>query len=139
MVVDMAVTRAINFSDEDYEKLKAIKKKYNLKSDSATIKFLLGTGELSDEIAKKLVDEIEENYMKSERLKWATKVSEQNSIVLLDVMNTILHMLKADTLISVDFAPHPVIQKSQEKIKNKIAHFKQKSDERKRKGISRNE
>ena len=135
----MAVTRAINFSDEDYEKLKAIKKKYNLKSDSATIKFLLGTGELSDEIAKKLVDEIEENYMKSERLKWATKVSEQNSIVLLDVMNTILHMLKADTLISVDFAPHPVIQKSQEKIKNKIAHFKQKSDERKRKGISRNE
>ena len=32
----MAVTRAINFSDEDYEKLREIKKMYNLKSDSAT-------------------------------------------------------------------------------------------------------
>lgn len=48
----MAVTRAINFSDEDYEKLREIKKMYNLKSDSATISFLLGKGELSDQIAK---------------------------------------------------------------------------------------
>jgi len=45
----MAVTRAINFSDEDYEKLREIKKMYNLKSDSATISFLLGKGELSDQ------------------------------------------------------------------------------------------
>lgn len=132
----MAVTRAINFSDEDYEKLKEIKKTYNLKSDSATISFLLGTGELSEQISKRLVNELEENYMKSERLKWATKVAEQNSIVLLDAMNTMLHMLKADALISVEFAPHPIIQQSQQNIKSKIAHFKQKSDERKRKGKS---
>lgn len=130
----MAVTRAINFSDEDYEKLREIKKMYNLKSDSATISFLLGKGELSDQIAKKLVKEFEESYMKSERLKWATKTAEQNSIVISDAMNTLLHMFKADALISAELAPNVVIEQSQKNIKDKIAYFKQKSDERKRQG-----
>lgn len=130
----MAVTRAINFSDEDYEKLKEIKKMYNLKSDSATISFLLGEGELSEQIAKKLVNQLEENYMKSERLKWATKTAEQNSIVILDAINTLLHMFKADALISAELAPNVVVEQSQKNIKDKIAYFKQKSDERKRQG-----
>ena len=72
--------------------------------------------------------------MKSERLKWATKTSEQNSIVLLDAVNTLLHMFKADALISAELAPSIVVQQSQKNIKEKIAYFKQKSDERKRQG-----
>ena len=52
-------------------------------------------------------------------------------------------MIKADALISVEFAPHPIIKKSKQNIKDKIAHFKQQSDERKRKQsqstISKNE
>lgn len=135
----MGVRKNIYFTDEKFVKLQEMKKEYGLKTDSAAVSFLLQSESLTQNIAKAVINEMNENYMKSERLNWATKVSEQNSIVLLDAINTMLHMFKADTLISVEFAPHQVIQKSQENIKNKIAHFKQKSDERKRKGISRNE
>lgn len=132
----MGVRKNIYFTDEEYKKLQDMKEEYGLKSDSAAVSFLLQSGNLTQNIAKEVIKELEENYMKSERLKWATKVAEQNSIVLLDAMNTMLHMLKADTLISVEFAPHPIIRQSQQNIKSKIAHFKQKSDERKRKGKS---
>ena len=130
----MGVRKNIYFTNEEYKKLQEMKEEYGLKSDSAAVSFLLQSGELKQNIAKEVIKELEENYMKSERLKWATKTAEQNSIVLLDAINTMLHMLKADALISVEFAPHPIIQQSQQKIKNRIAHFKQKSEERKRKG-----
>ncbi len=129
----MGVRKSIYFSDEEYKKMEEIKAKYGLSSDSAVMRFLLHQGELSEQLANKLVNQLEENYMKSERLKWGVKTAEQNSIVILDAINTMLHMMKAESLISVEFAPHPVVEKSQENLKNKIAHFKQKSDERKRK------
>ena len=123
----------LGYARQVLEQSQSIKKEYGLKTDSAAISFLLQSGNISENIAKAVVNEMEESYMKSERLKWATKTAEQNSTVLLDAINTLLHMMKADTLISVEFAPHPIIQKSKQNIKDKIAHFKQQSDERKRK------
>lgn len=133
----MGIRKNIYLSDEEYNMIQNIKKEYGLKTDSAAISFLLKSGDVTQNIAKAVINEMEESYMKSERLKWATKTAEQNSTVLLDAMNTILHMLKADSLISVEFAPHPIIKKSKQNIKDKIAHFKQQSDERKRKGKDR--
>ena len=130
----MAFRKNIYIDEKEYDVLQSIKKEYGLKTDSAAISFLLQSGNISENIAKAVVNEMEESYMKSERLKWATKTAEQNSTVLLDAMNTLLHMMKADTLISVEFAPHPIIEKSKQNIKDKIAHFKQAADERKRHG-----
>ena len=129
----MGVRKNIYFSEEEYENLQKIKNDYGLKTDSAAISFLLQSGSVTKNIAKAVVNEIEESYMKSERLKWATKTAEQNSTILLDSMNTLLHMFKADSLISVEFAPHPIIHKSKQNLNDKIAYFKQQSDERKRK------
>ena len=138
-----SIRKNIYFTEEEYEKLQNVKKEFGLKTDSAAVSFLLQSDSVSKNIAKAVVNEMEESYMKNERLKWATKIAEQNSIVLLDAMNTFLHMIKADALISVEFAPHPIIKKSKQNIKDKIAHFKQQSDERKRKQsqstISKNE
>lgn len=130
----MAVRKNIYFDEKEYDKLQEIKKLYGLKTDSAAINFLLQSDSFTTDIAKAVVKEFEENYMKSERLKWATKTAEQNSIVLLDSVNTLLHMFKADALISAELAPSIVVQQSQKNIKEKIAYFKQKSDERKRQG-----
>lgn len=129
----MAIRKNIYFDEKEYEKLQDMKLKYGLKSDSAAISFLLQSESLTDDIAKSVVKEFEESYMKSERLKWATKTAEKNSIVILDAINTLLHMFKADALISAELAPNVVVEQSQKNIKDKIAYFKQKSDERKRK------
>lgn len=129
----MSVRKNIYFDEKEYEKLQEMKEKYGLKTDSAAISFLLQSENFTTEIAKAVVSEMEENYIKSERLKWATKTAEQNSIVILDAMNTLLHMFKADALISTELAPNVVVKQSQNNIKERIAYFKQKSDERKRK------
>lgn len=129
----MSVRKHITFSDNVYQKLEEIKLENGFGTDSEAIAFLIVSDDQIKRTAIAVREELEENYMKKERLNWATKTAEQNSIVLLDAVNTMLHMLKADACIPVELAAHPVVNQSQERIKEKIAHFKQKSDERKSK------
>lgn len=59
-------------------------------------------------------------------------MAEQNTIILLDVMNTILEQEfpEIDSLIPVDVYESPVIAESRSIIKKKIQHFKQRKDYR---------
>ena len=116
----MAIRKNIYFDEKEYEKLQDMKLKYGLKSDSAAINFLLQSESLTDEIAKSVVKEFEESYMKSERLKWGVRTAEQNSVLLLDSINTILNVLKLSELISVDEQESPVIKESRKKLDKKI-------------------
>lgn len=122
----MAIRKNIYFDEKEYEKLQDMKLKYGLKSDSAAINFLLQSESLTDEIAKSVVKEFEESYMKSERLKWGVRTAEQNSVLLLDSINTILNVLKLSELISVDEQESPVIKESRKKLDKKIENRKQR-------------
>lgn len=126
--------KCIYLSEEDIEILKSLRKEHGLKSDSQVVSWLLQRStQDQEELAKVIRKELEENYISKDRIKWATQTAEQNSIILLDAINTLLWMLNAEDNISVDIAAHPVIKQSKEIIKAKVAHFKQKSDERKSK------
>lgn len=122
----MAIRKNIYFDEKEYEKLQDMKLKYGLKSDSSAISFLLQSESLTDEIAKSVVKEFEESYMKSERLKWGVRTVEQNSVLLLDSINTILNVLKLSELISVDEQESPVIKESRKKLDKKIENRKQR-------------
>ena len=87
---------------------------------------MLESGDFTQNIAREVIREMEENYMKSERLKWATKTAEQNSVLLLDSINTILNALKVSKLISVDEQESPVIKESRKKLDKKIENRKQR-------------
>lgn len=126
--------KCIYLSEEELSILKSIKKEQGIKSDSQVVAWLLRKSELDQkELAIVIRKELEENYLPKERIRWGVQTAEQNSIVLLDAMNTLLHMLNAKDCISTEVAAHPVIVQSQDSIKRKIAYFKQKSDERKSK------
>lgn len=130
----MKKQKCIYLSEEDFLLLKSIRKEQGLQSDSQVVSWLLcRAAQEQKELAKVIREELEENYLPKERMRWGVQTAEQNSIVLLDAMNTLLHMLNASSCISVEVAPHPVIKQSQETLKKKIAHFKQMSDERKSK------
>ena len=122
----MAIRKNIYFDEKEYEKLQDMKLKYGLKSDSAAVNFLLESGDFTQNIAREVIREMEENYMKSERLNWATKTAEQNSVLLLDSINTILNALKVSKLISVDEQESPVIKESRKKLDKKIENRKQR-------------
>lgn len=124
--VDMGVRKNIYFTDEEYEKLQEIKEEYGLKNDSAAMRFLMKTGELSQNIAKNVVTEIEENYMKSQRLRYSTRTAEENSVLLLDAVNTILYAMKLNELIPVDKQESPLIKESRKRLDEKIENRKQR-------------
>ena len=131
----MAIRKNIYFDEKEYEKLQDMKLKYGLKSDSAVVNFLLESGDFTQNIAREVIREMEENYMKSERLKWATKTAEQNSVLLLDSINTILNALKVSKLISVDEQESPVIKESRKKLDKKIENREKRSFNYKRSNI----
>lgn len=120
--------------------LKKLQEKLELSSESQVINYLLKQAAeqpaMEEMIAIAVRKELEENYLSKERIRWGVQTAEQNSIVILDVLNTLLHKEKLSTCIDVDFAPSPVIEQSKERIKRRIHYFKQKSDERKSKGQS---
>lgn len=121
-------------SEEMDERFRAIKKKHNLKSDGQTVSYLIQKyDEDKEELAMAIRKELEENYLPKERIRWGVQTAEQNSVMILDALNTLLWMMNAKKCYRADEIIHPVIKESQEELKRKIAYFKQKSDERKSK------
>lgn len=118
--------------------IKNLQEKWGLSSESQVINYLIKQAieqpTMEQQIAVAVREELEKNYLSKERMKWGVQTAEQNSIVALDVLNTLLHKEKLSTCIAVDFAPSPVIAQSKERIKERIHYYKQKSDERKSKG-----
>ena len=120
--------------------LKKLQEELKLSSGSQVINYLLKQAAeqpaMEEKIAIAVRKELEENYLSKERIRWGVQTAEQNSMIILDVLNTLLHKEKLSTCIDVDFAPSPVVEQSKERIKRRIHYFKQKSDERKSKGQS---
>ena len=118
--------------------IKSLQEDLGLSSESQVINYLLKQAveqpAMEQRIAIAVRKELEENYLSKERIRWGVQTAEQNSMVILDVLNTLLHKEKLSTCIDVDFAPSPVVEQSKERIKKRIHYFKQKSDERKSKG-----
>ncbi len=126
--------RNFYLSDKDMEILEQFKEKNGFSSNSNAISYLIRHSEDKEEekIAKAVREELDKHYYSKERLRWSTQTAEQNSIITLDAINTLLFMFDAETLIPADDVPHKVITQSRHMIKERIAHFKQMSDDRKR-------
>lgn len=86
--------------------------------------------ELPNEIVK-CFNEVNGAWM--ERLRWAAQSAEQNSQIMLDVINTLMFEKDPESVVTTDEIMHPVIAQSKDRIKDRIAHFKQKKDSRKNK------
>lgn len=121
-------------SEEDYQMLKECRSQNGLRSDSQVLPFLLRQYQNSrKEIVTDIRLELEQNYLPKERIRFGVQAAEQNSTVLLDAVNTLLHMFNAKDCIPVQVAPHPVITQSRAAVKKQIAKAKQRKDERKSK------
>lgn len=128
------IKKHISLSEEDVTRLIEFKKQHGFHTDSEVFSHLLAeTQNRNPPTACEIREELEKNYLQKDRMKWATQTAEQNSIVLLDAINTILWLLNAKDNIAVEHASHPVISQSKKLLKKKLAYFKQKSDERKSK------
>lgn len=133
--------RNFYLSDETFELLEKYTEENGFSSNTNAIEYLImhSQDKLKEKIAVAVREELDKKYMQKERLRWGLQTAEQNSIVILDAVNTLLYMFDPDinmqnmeTLMPADTVPHPIIKQSRGIIKERIAHFKQKSDDRKR-------
>ena len=99
----------------------------------AYLSFYLEPEEDKEKILSDVRKELEDNYLPKERIRWGVQTAEQNTIMMMDVLNTLLWLFNAKNCYRVGEITHPVIKESKDELKKKIAHFKQKSDERKSK------
>lgn len=129
------IRKCIQITETNNEVLKNLKKELSFSSESQVINYLIQNAakNLDERIAKAVVKEMNENYLSKERLKWSLQTAEQNSIIALDMLNTLMYQYKLEVCMTTDFAPHLVYSESKDNLKRKIAHFKQKSDDRKAK------
>lgn len=129
----MITRKTFGLTEKNLEILKRVKDEKGFTTDSQVINYLLAKEDdpTEKQIAIAVREELEKNYIQSQRLRWSTQTAEQNSIIILDILNTWLQKNDIGDCISVEFAAAPVIQQSRSIIKERIAYFKQKSDERK--------
>ena len=122
--------KCIYLSEEDLQTLKSLRQAQGLKSDSQVFSYLLKRSTQDhQELAEAIRRELEQNYLPKERIRFGVQTAEQNSTILLDAINTLLHMLNAKDCIPVEVAPHPVVTQSRTAVKKQRAKAKQKKDE----------
>lgn len=128
-------------SDERLEILNQVKKNNKLKTDVAAINYLLDEYKNEkekqnekNELAETFIQMYEKKFFSyMERLKWATKTSEKNTIIMLDILNTVLIKYNIKECVPTDTYVSPAIATSQEIYKKKLIHFKQEKDNRNKK------
>ncbi len=121
--------------DEDFAKLEKFTEENGFSSNSNALSYLIShlDDNTEEKIAIAVREELDKKYMPKERLRWGVQTAEQNSIVILDAINTLLYMLDPETLMPADTVPHKIVKQSRGIIKERIAYLKQRSDDRKKK------
>jgi hypothetical protein len=131
----MAKTRRnLYMTDENLDIVKRVMEEQKLVSESATVSFIINEYAKQKTLSEEIVERInKENKAWMERVRWATKTAEVNSQILIDAINTMLLIQGVKYCSHIEYDKSPVIEQSEEKIKERIAHFKQEKDNRKRK------
>lgn len=119
--------------------LMRVKQEKGFSSETMTLKYILNEYDrmcdMETFIKNAFHSVLHDKKQYTERLKWAATTAEQNSQIIVDVLNTLLlkQFKDIEDVIPVDVFEAPVIAESRENIKQKIHHFKQQKDERERK------
>ncbi len=88
-----------------------------------------------DLIAKKVIDLFESKYGNAvTRIRLATRTSDINSQVILEILNSVLYSANfSSSFVSTDIMKNEIIEKSEEKVKARIAYYKQLKDNKNKK------
>lgn len=134
-----ACKKIFQLTEEDQKNLEIIKNRNHMSTDVATIRYSLQkTAENIEERDKeqRMVENIvnlllARNLDYEHMIRSSVRETEKNTNMLLDAINTMLFQGKIDTCIPVESIISPVLSTSEEQYKNRIAHKKQRKDDKK--------
>lgn len=140
MKKEKLVSKLFQLKESDIEVLRRVKEEYKFSSDVAALRYIINEYSKNIELVDSISERLKEDNRKfNERLRWATRTAEENSIMILDAVNLILHLNGNKQLLSFEEDPAVSLLESQARYKKKIAHFKQAKDNRERKNKAEDE
>lgn len=125
--------------EDNLEILQQVKLEQGLRTDSAAMNYIIAE---YDRLHKKEKDDDQKledflnklmNHRVMTRIRFSSETAEKNSIYLLDAINTMLQKEQIYDAVPLEMIPSPVIETSKELYKQKLDHFKQQAENRKRK------
>lgn len=128
--------KTFDLSNESIQILEKAQKENGFKTQKQTLEYILHSYQSNNDIDRNMdafVNALDKKYFSKDRLRWSLQTAEQNTIIILDILNTYLLRNHIDKGIPVDILPSPVIENSRKRIQEKIAHSKQPSQERRSK------
>ncbi|MCQ2510851.1 MAG: MSL1 family protein [Lachnospiraceae bacterium] len=128
--------KTFDLSETTLQQIELIRVEKGFATTKQTLEFIIQAYpsiNLEEAFADAVVKALDKKYVSKERLRWSLQTAEQNTIVILDILNTYLLRNHIDKGIPVDVLPSPVIENSRNRIKEKLAHFKQQADDKKAK------
>lgn len=122
--------KIFDLSEEDISVLKEIQKaNKDIRTDVAAIRFLIRKYkyEIIDP-AEQLEAEKRELKELIRQMNVTLNIAERNTEVCVDALNTLLFSADSEKCVLKEEIMHPVIEHSEKRIKERIAHNKQKKD-----------
>lgn len=133
------IKKTYQLSFAAYEVIKHVKRKWEFRSDITALEYILTDYAKRENKPEAIIDEIDERYKAyMSRLMWLLQETEQNSEIILDILNTFLHLYDPQEkglydCMKVSNMPHPFIDQSKKSIKERMIRAKQVKDNRNRK------
>lgn len=128
--------KIFNLSQAELELLESLKNEFGYRTDIEALRHIFRSykeKQSQEDFARLIADRVEEKFRNDfVRIRLASRTTEENTAILLDVANTVINKEKIDNCILVDVFEDPLIETSREHYREKIAYYKQLKDNRKK-------
>ena len=141
--------KEFRLSEEDLKRFRDLKREHGIRSDTDMFIHLLREHQTCDapvlsekdkeELIEQAADAVERRLLKRlERIRKATAISEKNTALILDAVNTMLYDSNAAFLMKASgYTRHHVIRESEEQYQKTLEHNKQVHDDQRKRGERR--
>ena len=122
-----------------YEVIKQVKEKWEFRSDITALEYILVDYAKKENETEVILDALDERYKAyMNRLMWLMQEAEENGEIILDILNTFLHVYDPQDkgmyeCMKAGDMPHPFIEQSKDALKERMVRAKQIKDNRSRK------
>lgn len=122
--------KQFSLEEIDLDIINKVKKDFSFRNESETLRYILRRFSKNEQKLNFIADDV---YFKFKdditRLRLGLRTAEQNSIIILDLLNTLLYEYKIDILMpAYSYTTHDLVTKSKERIKEIIEANKQRKD-----------
>lgn len=119
----MSVQKHIRLPEKVDQIIKKVKEEFNFRSEAEAISYMILLYDKEELISSTVIDKIKAEFTsEAVRFRLGLRAAEQNSIKILDILNTILYTKNDLFYIPADnVTSHDIIKASEKRIKNIIS------------------